>query len=166
MANMACNALPETVVIRRAHDGDRLRVVAQQIDSQNEEATFHESRVSGEAIAGIAWEMIHQRGGCMLIAEESGELIGHVGGALTRDVSPFFKNNWQEYAMIFDLYVAPNHRRRGIGKAMVQQMMALLKEAGATRFRIVGLAANPAALSLYRACGFFDYEITLEHNIS
>ena len=38
------------------------------------------------------------------------------------------------------------------------------RQGGATRFRIVGLASNPAALALYRELGFSEYEITLERN--
>lgn len=158
------NALPEGLVIRRAEPADKPAVAAQQIDSQNEEARLHPSREVGQKIAGVAWDMIHQRGGCMLIAEDNGKLIGHIGGAITRDASPFFNAAWQEYAMIFDLYVAPSHRRLGIGRLLVKAIMLFLKNAGARRFRIVGLIGNDIALALYRDMGFTDYEVTLERN--
>jgi len=157
--------LPPGITIRRATLDDRDRVVHQQIASQDEEARFHPSRERGEAIAGIAWDLIHQRGGFVLIAEHHGALVGHVGGATTIDPSPFFNADWQHYALIFDLYVLPSYRRKGIGAALVSQMLAALENLGATRFRIVGLASNPAALALYRGLGFADYEVTLERNL-
>lgn len=157
--------LPAGITIRRATPEDRDRVVQQQVLSQDEEASFHISRESGAAIEGMAWDLIHQRGGFVLIAEHSGALIGHVGGATTVDPSPFFNANWQHYALIFDLYVQPAYRRKGVGMALVRQMSDALEALGATRFRIVGLASNPAALALYRRAGFTDYEVTLERNL-
>ena len=158
--------IPPGITIRRATLEDRDRVVRQQIQSQNEEAGFHASRERGEAIEGVAWDLIHQRGGFVLIAEHSGALVGHVGGATTVDPSPFFNADWQHYALIFDLYVQPAYRRKGIGMALVSQMLSVLEKLGATRFRIVGLAGNPAALALYRRLGFRDYEVTLERNLT
>lgn len=153
------------IIIRRATLDDRARVINQQVQSQDEEASFHESRERGAAIEGVAWDLIHQRGGFILIAEAGGVLIGHVGGATTTDPSPFFNADWQHYALVFDLYVQPSYRRKGIGKALVAQMLHALEALGARRFRIVGLASNPAALALYRGLGFSDYEITLERNV-
>lgn len=152
------------ITIRRATLDDRARVINQQVQSQDEEASFHASRERGQAIEGVAWDLIHQRGGFILIAEANGVLIGHVGGATTVDPSPFFNSDWQHYALIFDLYVQPTHRRRGIGTALVKYMLEALTALGAKRFRIVGLAGNPSALGLYRKLGFTDYEITLERN--
>ncbi len=156
----------EAFTIRQATLSDKDRVTAQQIDSQNEEARLHPSRMEGGVISGVAWEMIHSGGGFILIAEKNGELIGHVGGSITRQPSPFFKAQWHEYAMIFDLYVTPAHRRQGIARALVKQMMQVLASRGANHVRIVGLSNNQAALALYRALGFSDYEITLERGLA
>ncbi len=148
--------------IRRATSADHDAVVALQVDSQNEEAALHPSRASGEEVRGVAWEMIHLRQGLMFVAEAEGTLVGHVGGAHVLDSSPFFKPEWRHYGLIFDLYVRPEFRRRGLAKQLVHAISDALLESGAHRLRIVGLANNDAALALYRGLGFSDYEVTLE----
>lgn len=156
--------MDSAITIRPATQADRDRVTAQQVASQNEELGFHASRAAGESIKGLAWELIHQRHGFVMIAEENGTLIGHVGGALVNDASLFLKPSWHQYGLIFDLYVQPQHRRRAIGSALVHAVLNQLKTQGAKRFRIVGLSGNMPALNLYRKLGFTDYEVTLELN--
>lgn len=156
--------LKPSITMRLAESTDRVRVVEQQVASQNEEAGFHPSRTAGEEIKGLAWELIHQRGGFIMLAEENGILIGHAGGALVTDASLFLKPNWHSYGLIFDLYVRPEYRRKQIGSALVKAVMQELTYKGATHFRIVGLSGNDAALNLYRKLGFTDYEVTLERN--
>lgn len=150
------------LIIRPATDADKETVIAHQVASQDEEAAFHPSRQSGEAIRGVAWNMIHARAGIVLVAELNGQIIGHVGGAHALDTSPFFLPEWQHYSLIFDLYVLPAFRRQKIGAALVREMTTLLVAAGAKRIRIIGLANNPAALKLYEAAGFAPYEVTME----
>jgi ribosomal protein S18 acetylase RimI-like enzyme len=151
---------------RLATQADRDCVIAQQVDSQNEEAALHPSRVQGEAIAGVAWDMLHARGGFMIIAERDGALVGHIGGAPVHDGSPFFVDAWRDYALMFDLYVRPEARRAGIGRNLVEAMRKSLQALGVTRLRIVGLSNNVAALALYQSCGFQPYEVTLEQSLT
>jgi ribosomal protein S18 acetylase RimI-like enzyme len=158
--------MQNNLIIRTATDADKETVIANQVASQEEEASFHPSRQRGEAIRGVAWEMIHARQGIILVAEQNGQIIGHVGGAHALDASPFFLPEWQHYSLIFDLYILPAHRRKGIGSMLVREMLSRLEASGATRIRIVGLANNPAALALYRAIGFAPYEVTMEKVVS
>jgi ribosomal protein S18 acetylase RimI-like enzyme len=156
--------LPNNLTIRIATAADKDRVTTQQVDSQNEELSLHASRATGESIKGLAWELIHQRGGFVIIAEDNGTLIGHVGGAIVGDASLFLKPDWHQYGLIFDLYIKPEYRRQHLGSALVEAVMHALRNKGVKRFRIVGLAQNEAALRLYRKTGFTDYEMTLEYN--
>ena len=153
---------PELLRIRPATLDDKDAVIANQVASQNAEASFHPSRQSGEAIEGTAWSMIHARHGTILVAEYDGAIIGHVGGAHAHDPSPFFLPEWQHYALIFDLYVQPAFRRHKVGLTLVKEMEARLKEAGAKTIRIIALSGNDAAQKLYAEAGFAPYEITME----
>ena len=53
-------------------------------------------------------------------------------------------------------WVAPSHRRQGIGKGLLQAVVFWAKEQGLRRLRLWAPAASSAALSLYRQSGFAD----------
>ena len=62
-----------------------------------------------------------------------------------------------------DLFVDPDHHRRGIGALLVADAVALLRSDGAERLDVV---ANPHASSFYAAVGFErDGEIPMELGI-
>lgn len=51
-------------------------------------------------------------------------------------------------------WVAPSHRRQGVGKALLEAVVVWAKEQGFRRLRLWAPAANTTALSLYRQAGF------------
>lgn len=53
-------------------------------------------------------------------------------------------------------WVAPSHRRQGVGKALLQAVLSWAGENGFTRMRLWAPAASPVALALYRQAGFTD----------
>jgi GNAT superfamily N-acetyltransferase len=53
-----------------------------------------------------------------------------------------------------DLYVAPPHRRMGIARVLLQQVIDEAREAGAHRVSLQTETGNTAALTLYAASGF------------
>ncbi|HEV2235647.1 MAG TPA: GNAT family N-acetyltransferase [Ktedonobacterales bacterium] len=55
---------------------------------------------------------------------------------------------------IYGFGVSPAHQGRGIGRAFLAQLMALLAAVGATRFALEVDTTNAAAQAVYRACGF------------
>ena len=155
----------DALIIRPATDADKEQVIENQVASQNEEASFHPSRQSGEAIKGVAWQMIYARHGVVLVAEHEGAIIGHVGGAHAHDPSPFFLPEWQHYALIFDLFVLPEFRRHHVGAKLVEAMEERLRAAGAKTIRIIALSGNQAAQDLYADAGFRPYEIIMEKRV-
>lgn len=50
--------------------------------------------------------------------------------------------------------VVPSHRRRGLGREMVDFVLPLLRDAGAERYVLEVIEANAPAIALYRAAGF------------
>lgn len=58
------------------------------------------------------------------------------------------------YAHIFLLYVLPEHRRRGIGKALMLQAEAWAVERGDRQIGLQVFQSNQAALNLYGNLGF------------
>jgi [ribosomal protein S18]-alanine N-acetyltransferase len=59
-----------------------------------------------------------------------------------------------EEAEILNLGVAPDQRRRGVGRGLVEAALAVLGAAGAREVFLEVRQSNVAALGLYDACGF------------
>jgi GNAT superfamily N-acetyltransferase len=55
---------------------------------------------------------------------------------------------------IRDVFVAPQHRRRGVASTLLQHAIVNARRAGAQRVSLQTEAGNAAALSLYRTAGF------------
>lgn len=58
--------------------------------------------------------------------------------------------------------ILPEHRRRGLGRQLLAAVLTLLRAEGHTRFALDVATENPAALLIYKACGFrettvYDY---------
>lgn len=50
--------------------------------------------------------------------------------------------------------VVPSHRRRGLGREMIDFILPLLRDAGAERYVLEVVESNAPAIALYRAAGF------------
>lgn len=79
--------------------------------------------------------------GEIFVAELSGKIVGW--GA--RDDAPNY---------ISDLWVHPNHQGRGVGKALLLHLCALMKAEGLETARLDTHAKNSGAIRLYERCGF------------
>ena len=104
-----------------------------------------------------------EEGDHVLVAEAEG--VGPVGFVLFR--SRVERPLWtpRRTAIIYDLYVRPDWRRRGIGTALLEEAMKIVMQEGATHVRISVLADNEPALRLYKKLGFREYMITLDKGL-
>lgn len=100
----------------------------------------------------------------VLVAEDSGELVGYLifqRQAQTR--TPLqLRHSW---SYITDLYVRPGHRRRGIGRSLLQTCLDDLRSSGATHVRLSVLSKNLTAIRLYRQVGFKDHTMIMESEL-
>lgn len=85
--------------------------------------------------------------------EEEGRVLGLciVGAARARAVS-----RERERAEIGDLGVAPAHRRRGIGRRLVDEALAWTAQRGIERVSVRVAVANREGQAFWRALGFGD----------
>jgi ribosomal protein S18 acetylase RimI-like enzyme len=58
------------------------------------------------------------------------------------------------YWQLRDLYVAPEHRRHGAGRALVDTVVTDARAAGAARVSLQTEVGNDRAVALYRGAGF------------
>jgi ribosomal protein S18 acetylase RimI-like enzyme len=61
-------------------------------------------------------------------------------------------------AYLEELYVVPQARGRGIGRALLEATMEAAREAGATRIELGTSTDDTAAIALYESCGFSNRE--------
>lgn len=86
---------------------------------------------------------------CYLARTPDGEPVGMA----TVVVSPA-SQSLSVFWALRDLFVAPDHRRAGVGRALVDSIAADARARGAVRVGLQTEADNHAALSVYRAAGF------------
>lgn len=84
----------------------------------------------------------------MLVAEEDGQLVGDL---TLRAISP---RRALEHVASLGMSVRASHRRRGIGRALLEAGIAWAKSAGITRLELFVFADNAPAIALYEALGF------------
>ena len=83
--------------------------------------------------------------GLSLVAHEAGRLIGAV-----------LAGHDGHRGYLWHLAVAGSHRRKGVGRQLVEAALARLKAAGICRCHILVLASNPKAGDFWVALGFFE----------
>jgi ribosomal protein S18 acetylase RimI-like enzyme len=72
-----------------------------------------------------------------------------------------FRHRWSTWhsgrdGWLEDLYVVESHRRLGVGRALVDEVIARAREHGCMRLELDVDEDNPAAIALYEALGFSD----------
>jgi L-amino acid N-acyltransferase YncA len=83
-----------------------------------------------------------------LIAEDGDKLLGYAYGARHRERASY------RWAADVTVYLAPQHHRRGIGRALYETLLALLAEQG-YRIACAGVTLpNDASVGLHEALGF------------
>ena len=84
----------------------------------------------------------------MLVAEDDGQIVGDL---TLRAISP---RRALEHVASLGMSVRASHRRRGIGKALLEEGIAWAKGVGITRLELYVFADNTPAIALYQAMGF------------
>ncbi|MGH3011195.1 MAG: GNAT family N-acetyltransferase [Gaiellaceae bacterium] len=81
------------------------------------------------------------------VAEEDGIVIGELLGHPL--LLPFGE---ERELLLYSIGVRAGHRRRGVGRALVDEMIRWMKDAGVPEAWV--LADNPGAEAFYATCGF------------
>ncbi|MBA2442513.1 MAG: GNAT family N-acetyltransferase [Rubrobacter sp.] len=98
---------------------------------------------------------------CLLVAvirrEEGGEeMVGFLSAELREGSPAFSPKTWTS---IDDVYVAPGHRGRGIGRSLLDGCKEWSREKGADGVSLQVAAANERARKLYRELGFREVSV-------
>jgi len=152
--------LKTPVVIRRfdaARDTQSLRECV--IDQQNYHRGIEPSWPDGDAIVGDYMAYLDAEcavhNGCIIMALGGEEALGFVCVvAATRGESP---DDPTPFAWIHDLYVKPEHRRRGVASMLMAEAERFAHGEGAKWLRLGVLDRNEQARRFYVRHGFRDY---------
>ena len=156
-------------VIRPYREADRAAVIAAEIDLQEYERTLHDTRLPGEAVMEAYLDRLLQQvatqSGAILVAEESGRLLGLVACVVVQDDAVQETADSNIHGYITDIYVVPERRGSGLAQALLQAAETHLAPTGISRVRINVLAANAMARRAYEKHGFEPYEVMYEKRL-
>jgi ribosomal protein S18 acetylase RimI-like enzyme len=92
----------------------------------------------------------------LFIAEYEGRTVGFVSGEL-RESSPTFRS--KTWASVDDVFVEPDYRNLGVGRALVEGVKAWAKERDADGISLQVAAANDSARKFYEELGFREVSV-------
>ena len=112
--------------------------------------TFEETPPSEEEL-GQRLAEVRARGLPWIVAEdeEGGALLGYAYA------SPFRTRSAYRFTVEDSVYVAPEAQGRGVGRALLAELIARCEALGARQMlAVIGDSANAASIALHRAAGF------------
>lgn len=89
-----------------------------------------------------------------VVASEATEVIGYAVGRIT-NLPSFFERRHRGY--IHDVFVREGFRRRGVGRRLVEEILAWFRRRGVTLVELTVAANNDAAISFWERLGFHIY---------
>jgi ribosomal protein S18 acetylase RimI-like enzyme len=91
-----------------------------------------------------------------------GEIVVLIAGDAPQGLAQFrfLRSIWSEGLDVYleELYVVPERRGRGIGRALLEATMATARQGGATRIDLNTSETDVAARALYESVGFTNRE--------
>lgn len=93
---------------------------------------------------------------CLFVAERDGQTIGFLSGEL-REGSPTFKA--KTWAAVEDVYVVPEHRSLGVGRALFKECQQWAHKKGADGVSLQVAAGNARARKFYEELGFREVSV-------
>jgi ribosomal protein S18 acetylase RimI-like enzyme len=146
----------ETIVIRRALPRDVDGVAAlweklvahhHALDSELPAATPRGAIYYGRRII----DRIDDPSACVLVAADGQKIVGYALGFVVDLVPEMFDQ--EPSGFLADIYVETTHRRRGIGRALVQRMIAWFAEHNLAYWEWHVAALNEEAVAFWKALG-------------
>ena len=92
----------------------------------------------------------------LFVAISRGEVVGFISGEL-REGSPTFRS--KSWASVDDVFVAPDHRSLGIGRALVDSAASWARKKRANGVSLQVAAANGRARKFYEELGFREISV-------
>lgn len=92
---------------------------------------------------------VRSRGWPWLVTEKQGEVVGYAYAAQFRDRAAY------RFAAEDSIYIHPDHMGQGVGRALLDALMAASRDAGFQRmFAVIGDSGNAGSIRLHLAADF------------
>jgi ribosomal protein S18 acetylase RimI-like enzyme len=92
----------------------------------------------------------------LFVALAGGRTVGFISGELREGSPTFLPKTW---ASVDDVFVEPDHRNLGMGRALLRSVEAWAKERGASGVSLQVAAANARARKFYEELGFREISV-------
>lgn len=140
-------------------DVDSIAVMVARLKTLNEELdpSFRVKEDLLEAAREYAKSSVDSNNVILLVAEIGSEVVGFIRVELVNRV--FYEPKIK--ALITDLYVKPEYRRRGVGKLLVEAATEEARRRGAGLISAVFPEGNVIAKSFYQNLGFKPLQLEL-----
>ena len=137
------------LLVRSAGDQDMARVADIYAEAVLHGTATFEVDPPGLEEMSRRWRSLVERGYPFLVCDAGGSVAGYAYAG------PYHHRPAYRHTLEDSVYVAPDHAGRGIGKALLEQ---LIVRAEASDFRqmiaVIGDSRNSASINLHRALGF------------
>jgi GNAT superfamily N-acetyltransferase len=92
-----------------------------------------------------------------------GDVVVSGAGAVLLDWGPTRANPGGQMARVVNVFTLENWRRRGIARALLQEVLRRCEDLGVCEFN---LGATQAGRKLYRSLGFDEYRAEMRRRVS
>ncbi len=92
----------------------------------------------------------------LFVAELGGRTVGFISGEM-REGSPTFQA--KAWASVDDVFVEPDHRNLGVGRALLERVKEWARERGADGVSLQVAAANERGRKFYEELGFREVSV-------
>lgn len=116
---------------------------------------------SKEGIAYYHQKLIDPSHVALIAQDRDGNAIGYVIGSASNK----FRYRKVKTGELENMFVVPQWRRRGVGKALIGELRRRMKAKGTDRIYVSAYAKNEDAIHFYDSCGFDLWEVGLEMKV-
>ena len=92
----------------------------------------------------------------LFVAEYAGRTVGFISSELQEGSPTFQAKTW---ASVDDVFVEPDHRNLGVGRALLERVKEWAKERGADGVSLQVAAANERGRKFYEVLGFREVSV-------
>lgn len=152
------------ITIRTMREDDREAVLQLLLELTAHEAALSDDRSTGldTAVACLAddAEKASETGGAQIVADIEGRVVGYLALQLGR-AGPYVHDHLRDHVHIENIVVASEHRKVGIGQALLAEAERFARAAGRKVILLGVLPRNDIALAAYRRAGFEELSIEM-----
>ena len=141
--------------IRKAREEDLLKVAGLWKNFMKYNSDFNKSfsinKKATEIFSGEMLEKLKEHDSRLSVAESDGELIGFCYSYISQKPRYFRLN---KFGFIGDLYVMPEYRRSGIGKALVKDAVDFFTKRKIKQIELLVATKNKNTINFWESMGF------------